>query len=300
MQQTSHFSKIYVVESLPPGDRRTGKLLWEDIDSANALHQRDLQTEFQHPRTRADFLACLARVQADAARGEYPILHIECHGSRDKDGLILADESYLSWAELKPFLTSINVAARCNLLIVMAACYGGYLGHVIVPTDRAPCWGFIGPTESVYPDELLSGFNAFYGALLASLDGDQSLAALSAKPLRFGGYYFTSALHFFKRAYAGYLKQFGSDAALDERARRVSRQLRRMGSENRPGKGALKRLLKRTEGQSFEKYHRQFFMLDLFPENEARFALSLADVNELKTTLTSRSTRSRAKTRAPD
>lgn len=297
MQQTTHFSKIYVLESLSPRDQRTGKLLWEDIDIANAFHQRELRTEFLRAPTRTEFIRFLRRIQSDAASGEYPILHIECHGSTEKDGVILADNSHLSWAELKPLLTDINVASRCNLLVVMAACYGGYFGHVIVPTERAPCWGFIGPTQTVYPDEILSGFNAFYGALLTSLDGDQSLAALSAKPLRFGGYYFTSALHFFKSAYASYFREFGSGEALDARARRMSRKLRKAGTDSRPGKGALKRLLKRTEASSFEKYYRQFFMLDLFPENESRFALSATDIKEIEGTLTGRLNRSNTSAR---
>lgn len=280
MQQISHFSKIYVVESLQPGDQRTGKLLWEDIDTVNGFHQRGLETELVHAKTKAEFLASLGRIQSEASQGECPILHIECHGSKDKTGLILGDSSFLSWAELKPFLTAINVATKCNLLIVMASCYGGYLGQIVLPTDRAPCWGFIGPTDTVYPDELLSTFNAFYGKLLASLDGDESLAALSARKLRFGGYYFTTAVNFFKRAYTGYLKEYCSESALEERAKSMSRKLRKMGSQHRPGKGAMKRLLKRTEAPSFEKYHRQFFMIDLFPENASRFALSLQDMKE--------------------
>ncbi|MDT4288286.1 hypothetical protein RO575_01835 [Methylomonas sp. MO1] len=285
MPQICHFSKIYVLESLPQNERHTGKLLWEDIDNVICYHNRPVKTELMQAMSRSDFLGCLARIQMAAEGGEYPILHIECHGADDQSGLILADGLSLTWAELKSFLTRINVATRCNLLVVMAACYGGNLGHLIVPTEKAPFWGFIGPTGEIYPNELLSTFNAFYGELLASLDGDISLEALSAKPLSSGGYYFASALHFFTVAYAGYLKEFCSELALDQRAGRISRELRKTGSQNRPGKGALRRWLKQTEAQSFYTYHREFFMLDLFPENASRFALSLHDINELKKTL---------------
>jgi hypothetical protein len=178
MKQTLHISNVSVLESLPDGDRRTGKLLFEDIETIKLFRQRELKTELLCTKNKLEFLAHLAHVQSDASLGQVPILHIECHGSTDHKGIVLADGTFLSWSELKPFFTSINVATRCNLLIILAACYGGYLGQIILPTDRAPCWGIIGPTNTVYPDELLSTFNAFYSELLASLDGNRSLAAL--------------------------------------------------------------------------------------------------------------------------
>lgn len=281
MQQITHFSKIYVLESLPTGDRRTGKLILEDIDAVNVFHQRKLLTELLHAMTRSEFLANLAHVQSEASQGEYPILHIECHGSQDKTGIILGDGSFLSWSELKPFLTSINVATKCNLLVVLGACYGGHLGQIILPTEPAPCWGIIGPTETIYPDELLSSFNAFYSELLGRLDGDKSLAALFSNELCFGGYHFITAFNLFKEVYA----KFCTDAALDER---VSRQLRKTGSDNLPGKSALKRRkrrLKKMEAPLLEKYYQRFFMIDLFPENASRFSLSLEDISALKGTL---------------
>ncbi|WP_459873937.1 hypothetical protein [Endothiovibrio diazotrophicus] len=202
----------------------------EDIDSVNEIHQRNLNTELVIAKTKTEFIACLERIRSEASQGEYPIPHIECHGSDNKTGLILGDDQYLSWSELKPFLTAINVATRCNLLIVMASCYGGYLGNIVLPTDRSPCWGFIGPTDSVYPDELLSTFNAFYGKLLDTLNGDESLTALTSRKLSFGGYYFTTSIGIFKHAYSEYLKKYCSGSALEESAKRMYRALRKNGT----------------------------------------------------------------------
>ena len=121
-----------------------------------------LDVVFLDVPTKQAFLAALSRIQTEAVLGTYPLLHIECHGSSDQTGIVLADASFLGWKELKPYLTAINVATRCNLLIVMACCSGGYLAQTLLPTERAPCWALIGPTTTVYPDELQSNLHAFY------------------------------------------------------------------------------------------------------------------------------------------
>jgi hypothetical protein len=282
---SSHFSKIAVLQSLPPDDKQTGKLLCEDIEMMNICHQHDIKISFHNVQTRPEFLACLSKLQQEAVLGMWPLLHIECHGADDTTGIILADKSFLSWQELKPFLTSINVATQCNLMVILASCYGGYLASIILPTDRAPCWALIGPTDNVYPDELLLNLSGFYTELLSTLDGDNSLKALLSDPLKSGGYIFTTASGFFKLAYEKYLNQNCTPSQYDKRAKTLSRQGKKENWPIRPSKGALKRKFKNTAEQSFEKYFKQFFMIDLYPENKERFALSKAEVKKFKEAL---------------
>lgn len=277
---SSHFSKIAVLQSLPPGEIQTGKRLCEDVEILNLFHERGLNISFHDVVTKPQFFACLAALQLEATQGKWPLLHIECHGANDKTGIILADSSFLGWEELKPYLTSLNMATQCNLMIVLATCYGGYLAQIMLPTDRAPCWGMIGPTDKVFPHELLSSYVSFYTELLASLDGDNSLNALMHSPLKTGGYYFTTAGGFFKRAYANYFLNYCTPSELEKRAKGMSRKLKNAPSTVRASKGALKRLLKKTEQQSFDKFSQQFFMIDLFPENKERFPISLEDVKQ--------------------
>lgn len=277
---TLHFSKIAVLQSLSQDEMQTGKHLCEDIETLNLFHQRKLNISFYDVSTKPQFLACLGALQEEATQGTWPLLHIECHGADDKSGIILADRSFLGWAELKPYLTSLNVATHCNLLIVLAACYGGHLAQIILPTDRAPCWGMISPTDEVLPHELLSNFGSFYGEFFASLDGDNSIKALMKLPLQTGGYYFTTSVDFFKLAFAKYLRNHCTHMELDKRAKAMSRKLKKEHSTVL-GKGALKRMLKKTEQPSYDKYFQKFFMIDLFPENKERFSFSLAEVKQL-------------------
>lgn len=277
---SSHFSKVAVLQSLPPGEMQTGKRLCEDVETLNLFHQRGLNVSFHNVLTKPQFLECLAQLQQEAVQGIWPLLHIECHGAEDKTGIVLADQSFLGWAELKPYLTSLNVATRCNLMIVLGACYGSYLAQIILPTDRAPCWGMIGPTDKVLPSELLSNFGSFYTEFFASLDGDNSIKALITSPLKTGGYYFTTAGGFFNLAFANYLLNYCTPLALDKRAKAMSRKLKKECSSAYLSKGAIKRKLKKTEQPSYDKYFQQFFMIDLFPENKDRFSLLMVGVKQ--------------------
>ena len=282
---SSHISKIAVLQSLPPGQLQTGKRLSEDIETLNVFHSRGLDVSFYDVPTRQEFLSALSTFQEEAIRGVYPLLHIECHGSSDRTGIVLADGSFLGWKELKPCLTAINIATRCNLLIVMACCNGGYLGQLLLPTERAPCWALIGPTTTVCADEILSNLSSFYMTLLGTLDGDQSLESLTGPKLRDGRFAFMPAGGFFRAAYAEYLANFCTPEELLKRGMEMHRKLIATSSAVRPSPQELANLLQSTEASSYEEHFREFFMIDLYPENAGRFPIPYEDIKALQKTL---------------
>ncbi len=261
---------------------RTGARLREDIEAASVFHARGLPVDFREVRTRSEFWSCLEDWRHEAENGgECPLLHIECHGSEDTKGLFLADGSYVDWNELKPVLTAVNVATRCNLLVVLGACYGGHLAQIIKLVDRTPCWAVIGPTAVVRPGELISGYGGFYREFLASLSGDRAVNAVTSWPLADGRYYFFPAGGFFRIAYAKYLRDHCNPEALTARAIDMQQRLREMGVTTPPSIARLRRKLRNVEQPAFEKHLRHFFMMDLYPENEVRFPITLDDVKQL-------------------
>lgn len=275
-------SKIAVLQSLPTGQLRTGARLREDIEAASAFHSRGLPVDFREARSRSEFWACLDDWCHEAQHeDECPLLHIECHGSTDTKGLSLSDGTDVTWAELKPRLTAMNLATRCNLLVVLGACYGGHLAQIIQVVDRAPCWAVIGPTADVLPGELMSGYGAFYREFLTSLSGDRAVDTVTSWPLASGRYYFIPAGGFFRVAYAKYLRDHCNPEALIHRAIRMQQKLKEMGVVAPPGVVQLRRKLRAVEQPSFEKHLRHFFMMDLYPENAARFPITLDDVKQL-------------------
>lgn len=275
------FSKITIIESLPPGEKKTGRLIADDVQMLSVFHEFNVDVEYKEVISRIEFLQCLVKLQEEAKAGIWPILHIECHGMHGGVGIVLANGDHVSWADVKPYLTELNVATQCNLLVVLVACYGAHMGQLIQVVDRAPFWAMVSPTNEIYPQEIMETLTAFYKGLISEQNGDVALEAILSIPLRNGGYYFASAAGFFKRVYASYIKEESSKEAIELRAKRMHKNIKKSPSLVRVSKGRLKRLLKSTESQYYQKHYRNFFMVDLYPENSQRFTVSLNEVKRL-------------------
>lgn len=239
MKRTQDFSQIVVIESVSSG-LHSGRHVYEDLQTFNAAFQKDLSIQYIEAPNLQLFWASFDRILDDIkSHGYYPILHLDCHGSSDTKGIVLADDSFASWSDLKPRLIEINRLTQCNLLIVLASCYGGYLSQVCDPTDRAPFWGLIGPTGTVPSIDLEQGFSAFYRRLLQSLDGDTALDALR-KVNPSIKYAFVPAEFFFKYVSVNYLIKYCNPQALDDRA---TNMLLKIGAPFK--KRNVKRLIKK-------------------------------------------------------
>jgi hypothetical protein len=141
-------SGIHIIESLPGGfSRRTGFRLYETLESlAGGASPPRIEIHYRWVTTRQQLLDHLEAIAADAiARGRSPMLHFETHGARE--GLQLVSGQVVTWKELQPALTAINVARRLNLIVIIAACNGLDLLKILVPTDRAPARLIIGPNR---------------------------------------------------------------------------------------------------------------------------------------------------------
>jgi hypothetical protein len=273
--KSAHFDTIVIIQSIPPGENRTGTKIHEDLDILNVAYDRNLNLKFFEVHTKIEFFELLTAIKNEAqTRGNKPVLHIETHGSSDKKGLVLSSNDYVSWVELKPFLIDINVATRNNLLVFMAACNGAHLTEIVDLTDRSPCWGLAGPTKSVLPNNLLRSFYEFYKELLSSGSGGKAVRALNSNSNNDEmEYSFTNSEMFFEKVYLNYIKKYCTKSSLETRAKSMYKKLKKDDMGTKQSVGQLKRMLKRTQEDYFNKYKNQFFMIDLYPENNQRFTV---------------------------
>ncbi len=275
MIQTNHFSRIVVIESLPNGEAKTGSEIYGYIEAQIRENNLPISVVFRQCESKVEFLSILEAICKEIdSKNEYPWIHIECHGSSAEDGIVLSNGDLITWQELKPKFTEINSACKCNLMVVMAACNGAHLTEVLQPIDRAPCWGLLGPTNELYPDDLLASFRVFYLNLLSSLNGDVALIGLrKVIEERNLSFMLVTAQEFFREVYSGYLSEYCTDKAYWRRAKNMK-------------KGDIKGLsiqdlvlkLKEQEPDEFQKFKNKFFMCDLYPENSARFPIIYKDV----------------------
>ncbi len=167
-----------MIESLPPGDFRSGTALYDDVVFPLTREHPGMHASLVPASDKQTFMRALEKVGDDAARQvRSPIVHIEAHGAAQ--GVELADGSTVLWAELLPTLTAINRACRMNLLVVAMSCEGWSLTGALMPADRAPVFAVIGPTTTLTAAEIDAATRRFYRALLTSFMLDDALLAMN-------------------------------------------------------------------------------------------------------------------------
>ena len=271
------FSKIVVIQSLKSNDMKTGSLLHEDLETMEKWHARGLKLDFHNVGCRAELTSLLSAIEQEVrTEEEVPVLHFEMHGSRH--GLALVSGEVITWDELKTHLIQINILTRNNLLITLAACYGAYLSQVLLPTDRTPCWGLVGPKEEILPCDLLKSYLEFYREIFETGNGSNALKRLNdAINPKKQTYSLTQCEFFFKLVYSRYLKDNFAPRALKVRAGELYLRTKAAGKNVKHPKEIKKYLLQSRE-EFFEKHLEHFFMMDLYPENRGRFNVTYADV----------------------
>lgn len=283
---TVHFDKISILQSLPNNELHTGKKLKEDIETYNSAYGRRLQIELFDIHNKKEFLNIINKLAEITNYDKlYPVLHIEAHGSSDLKGIILQSKEFVSWTDLKPYLINLNTATRLNLLVVFSLCHGAHFASQLTTVDRSPCWGLVGPTKALVGPELLGSFSAFYQEVFKSGSAEMAVKKLNESSSNYDiNYSFTLATASFYSIYNHYLNTLCTDESYANRAR-IMRKKAKKEKENLikiPSIGELKRFLKSSQKDYFEKYKANYFMIDLFPENKNRFMVTYEDVMDYK------------------
>lgn len=170
MNIRASFNKIHIVEATSETDLATGKALYENTLAYKLFEVDGLNCELSQPKSVSSFIGVLENINAEAANGVFPIVHIEAHGSRE--GLRVGSGEFIKWDTIRKSLTDINVSCRNNLLVTMAACEGVYLFKIVKPVQRAPFWGLIGPKNTMKARQLEVDYSSFYSELLETFDGN--------------------------------------------------------------------------------------------------------------------------------
>jgi hypothetical protein len=184
VDSTYHISHIHVIESLDNGFAgRTGTRLFQQLEAW--CQGTPVKPALHNPHDRAELFDLLNRFNRDAEQGQYPLLHFETHGialqpgQTTSPGIVLASDDGVTWQELAPIFTAINEATRLNLIVFMAACYGGDLETLIQPLDRATVRIIVGPIEELTARVIERATNAFYRTLLRD-GGNAAFTAINA------------------------------------------------------------------------------------------------------------------------
>lgn len=271
------FNAIYVLESIRTGDLKSGRELYDSILLPAQDTLEGFFASYKAVRTADEFRTALAGIAEECARlGRGPLLHIEAHG--DKDGIQLADQTYLPWADLREELSEINRASFMNLLVVASSCNGWFLTASMMPTERAPVFMVVGPPDEIPVGKLEDANKRFYRRMVETFDLNRALEAMNdGKPFADWVIKPATAEILFCRAFRTYVKNLGTSASLAERENRIVADVVRARQLDAVQSAALRLQVRKhitDHAWWYNHLRRPFLMLDLFPKNAYKFGLT--------------------------
>lgn len=270
----SDFSfKVVVIESLPPSDKfNSGKELYKFLVGLTHDDIRESPATLFSVVNAGEFRDLIRKLATEAhAKRENYILHIETHGLYDTSGILFADKkSSISWNELSSLLVPLNRATRFNLLVCVAACFGGYFLREVRPEVPAPCWGIIGPTDITNGPELLNRFRMFYRQLFNAADSTIEIEALLRSPLDHGCFLVRSVDDWFQRLFESYFKDHCTKDAIERRVSSMVAEANALGTDI--PREVIRECLKEKNSLLIDEFFNSFFMTADVPENIIRYA----------------------------
>ena len=157
------FNKISIVESLSENDRKTGQLLFEDINMLELFNAKGIATEYAPIATKDELYEHIDNLILEAKYNHvFPVLQLDVHGASDRSGIILKSGDIIIWRNLCDKLRALNEVSKGNLIVVMAACYGTHIQSGIDHFNRSPFWGVMSPLNEVTPDDIQESLCEFY------------------------------------------------------------------------------------------------------------------------------------------
>lgn len=272
-------SNVWIVEWLPSDEPHTGRTLHDWMKE-----RREGWSAHFSCASKNQVLAAIASAAEQARRSEMkPLLHLESHGG--DDGLAGPGENgimeLLTWDELTEPLQQLNLATRCNLVVVVAACTGFAAVQALRRGPRAPAIALVGPDASVLPRNLLWGAKEFYRRLL---DENPSLTDMAQSASREAGTVKFEIEPFAILAYDAMIECLLKSSRPSERLRRAERIRARMLAETGLPEAEIDfrlRLMPHLpRWEDLQQVWNEMFMIDLDPKNHERFGLDLKAIVE--------------------
>lgn len=288
------FSRIHIIEwlwKIDPDtgqpDRRTGKELYAHIKDMIAEAKPPVDVMLHRVGSSKALLARIERIHQDyLTTRRVPIIQIDTHG--DAEGIGLGEDG-LTWKQLLKAFTPLNQSTGVKLSVFLSACKGMWGIEMAQAMDRAPFFALMGPKRDVYPGEVVRGLRVFYRTILVERDGlramDRMNSVVSQDEDVFRIY---NCEQLFRNIWEWYLE----GKTVEEIMARVFEQKLAERQAKRPMTDAEVTELRdyvskyvRDYRPRFEESRRHFFMVDLYPQNDARFNLVLEPIAEGSETL---------------
>lgn len=265
-------TNVWIIEWLSTGERRTGSELHDWMEQ-----QRPKWSIYNRCTSKGEVISSIEQAAHTTKQtGMVPVLHIEAHGG--PDGIAPSkniQEELLNWGELTIPLQQLNVATKCNLIVVVAACLGFAAIQALTQGPRAPAVALVGPDATVVESDLLLGAKEFYRRFKDEKPKLTYIAESASREMRATDFEIEPFATF---AYESFIEQLVMERRPTERQARLERLRQRMHQETCFSAEEIeKRLAELPEMPASEQLQQiwdYMFMLDIEPKNEERFGLN--------------------------
>lgn len=282
------FDRIYVLESLPDEDRKTGTDLYEHLRYQEYKHDF-LKVYLREIDSVLSFIKVFAEIIEDCKQNHSsPVIHFEIHGN--ENGIRLCSGEFVDWYSFADCLREVNYYSRFNLFITLAVCNGMHLMKTMVHNKPAPYYMALGSFKELSSGSLSADFETFYDEFFDSLDIEKAVNALEiANPNEKNRYSCLSADGTFSRVFLSYL---AANYKSDMKRKNAKKQIdSRVAFLARRSKRAFQKkflsLEKSVVEDEFQKGKKVFFMMDYFPEigNRVLIPKNLTELKKIYSSL---------------
>lgn len=269
-------TNVWIIEWLSTGERRTGKELYEWMEQ-----QRPGWSIYDRCATKGEVICSIKQAaHTTQQNGMVPVLHIEAHSgpngiepSRD------TKEELLTWGELTIPLQHLNVATKCNLIVVVAACLGFAAIQALTKGPRAPAVALVGPDATVCESDLLLGAKEFYRRFKDKKPRLIDMAESASREMSGTDFEIEP---FATLAYESFIEQLIRKKRPLECQARLDRLRHRMHQETSfPEEEIKRRLAELPEilpSDHLQQIWDYMFMIDLDQKNKERFGLNWDEI----------------------
>lgn len=241
-------SNIVILDVLPKDHLQTGIGLLQHLQDHLSAQEFRL-VAYKKIRTEADIECYLLHIRSMARVGCKPVIHIECHGHKERG--IKLENGYFKWSRLLEHLRKINSLADNNLVLFLSSCYGGSVINALDITKPCPFLLLASSDEEVQAGFIQDTVGRFYVQLVQSADFRSAAKVLAPK------FCVKHAELVFIAAFASYMKDHANAKA---RQRRLDELVTRLAPDatNRALARKQMRLALGNHRAAFESLGRQF------------------------------------------
>ncbi len=272
------FNTLFIIESLKPGETKTGLNLYDEMCTLKAAHNElsDLDLRYVSITSAQEWDDCMAHIIKECKENKVlPIIHLEIHGN--KNGIEFTNIECRDRYEVSRQFREINRIIACNLFTTLGVCEGLNILFGIKTDELMPFCGVVGSFDKLKAADIEIRYSEFYRTLFTKLDIYEAYKSLiHANSEIVADYRYIPVDEIFYKNYQDYLDNECTLEAMKQRALNSFEQQSFYANTRQQKRKFVRDFIKEEKKNRLNYYQESvssFFDLEHFPQNRERFEI---------------------------